>query len=42
MDDLLPRPTPDDQLELLQRITQPSGVEDHGAPEEISKEFSIS
>ena len=42
MDDVLPRPTPDAQLELLQRITRPSGVEDHGAPEEISKEFSIS
>jgi len=42
MDDVLPRPTPDAQLELLQRITQPSSVEDHGAPEEISKEFSIS
>ena len=39
MDDVLPRPTPDAQLELLQRITQPSANE---APEEISKEFSIS
>ena len=38
MDDVLPRPTPDAQLELLQRITTPAGTE---APEEINKEFSI-
>jgi len=38
MDDVLPRPTPDAQLELLQRITTPAGNE---APEEVSKEFSI-
>ena len=38
MDDVLPRPTPDAQLELLQRISTPAGNE---APEEISKEFSI-
>jgi hypothetical protein len=38
MDDVLPRPTPDAQLELLQRITTPAGNE---APAEISKEFSI-
>ena len=36
MDDVLPRPTPDAQLELLQMITTPNE-----APEEISKEFSI-
>jgi hypothetical protein len=39
MDDVLPRPTPDAQLELLQRITQPSGAE---TPEEVSSEFKIS
>ena len=39
MDDVLPRPTPDAQLELLQRITQPSGAE---APEDVSEEFKIS
>ena len=38
MDDVLPRPTPDAQLELLQRITTPASNE---APAEISKEFSI-
>ena len=39
MDDVLPRPTPDAQLELLQRITQPTGAE---APEDVSEEFKIS
>ncbi len=38
MDDVLPRPTPDAQLELLQRITTPASTE---APAEINKEFSI-
>ena len=38
MDDVLPRPTPDAQLELLQRITQPSSNE---TPSEVNKEFSI-
>jgi hypothetical protein len=39
MDDVLPRPTADAQLELLQRITTPAGNE---APEEISSEFKLS
>ena len=39
MDDVLPRPTADAQLELLQRITTPDGNE---APEEISSEFKLS
>ena len=40
MDDVLPRPTPDAQLELLQRVTQPSdGAE---APSDVDSEFSIS
>jgi len=39
MDDVLPRPTPDAQLELLQRVTTPTGNE---APEEVSSEFKLS
>jgi len=39
MDDVLARPTPDAQLELLQRVTQPAGSE---APSEVDSEFSIS
>ena len=39
MDDVLPRPTADAQLELLQRITTPDGNE---APGEISSEFKLS
>lgn len=39
MDDVLPRPTPDAQKELLERITQPGGNE---APEEVSEEFKLS
>jgi len=40
MDDVLPRPTADAQLELLQRVTQPAaGAE---APSDVDKEFSIS
>jgi hypothetical protein len=38
MDDVLPRPTPDAQLELLQRVTTPSSE----TPAEVSSEFSIS
>ncbi len=38
MDDVLPRPTPDAQLELLQRVTTPSSE----TPDEVSSEFSIS
>jgi hypothetical protein len=40
MDDVLPRPTPDAQLELLQRVTQPSEGAD--APSDVDSEFSIS
>ena len=40
MDDVLPRPTPDAQLELLQRVTQPSEGAD--APTDVDSEFSIS
>ena len=40
MDDVLARPTPDAQLELLQRVTQPAdGAE---APSDVDDEFSIS
>jgi len=39
MDDVLPRPTPDAQLELLQRVTTPAGTE---TPDEVSDEFNIS
>ena len=39
VDDVLPRPTADAQLELLQRITTPDGNE---APEEINSEFKLS
>jgi hypothetical protein len=40
MDDVLPRPTADAQLELLQRVTQPSaGAE---TPSDVDSEFSIS
>ena len=40
MDDVLPRPTADAQLELLQRVTQPAdGAE---APSDVDDEFSIS
>ena len=40
MDDVLPRPTPDAQLELLQRVTQAAaGAE---APSDVSSEFKIS
>ena len=39
MDDVLPRPTGDAQLELLQRVTTPSGTE---TPDEVSDEFNIS
>ena len=39
MDDVLPRPTADAQLELLQRVTTPTGNE---APEEINSEFKLS
>jgi len=40
MDDVLPRPTADAQLELLQRVTQPAdGAE---APSDVDSEFSIS
>ena len=39
MDDVLPRPTADAQLELLQRVTQPAGNE---APEEVNSEFKLS
>ena len=39
MDDVLPRPTADAQLELLQRITTPDGNE---APEEVSSAFKLS
>ena len=38
MDDVLPRPTPDAQLELLQRITQPETE----TPSEVNEEFSLS
>jgi len=38
MDDVLPRPTADAQLELLQRVTTPSGTD---TPDEVDKEFSI-
>ena len=38
MDDVLPRPTPDAQLELLQRITQPATE----TPSEVNEEFSLS
>ena len=40
MDDVLPRPTPDAQLELLQRVTQAAaGAE---APSDVDSEFKIS
>jgi hypothetical protein len=39
MEDVLPRPTADAQLELLQRVTTPDGNE---APEEINSEFKLS
>ena len=38
MDDVLPRPTPDAQLELLQRVTTPA----NDTPDEVSNEFKIS
>jgi hypothetical protein len=38
MDDVLPRPTADAQLELLQRVTTPS----EDTPDEVADEFSIS
>ena len=38
MDDVLPRPTPDAQLELLQRVTTPA----NDTPDEVNEEFSIS
>jgi hypothetical protein len=38
MDDVLPRPTPDAQLELLQRVTTPA----NDTPDEVSDEFKIS
>jgi hypothetical protein len=37
MDDVLPRPTADAQLELLQRVTTPND-----APEEVNSEFKLS
>ena len=40
MDDVLARPTPDAQLELLQRVTQPEGGAE--APSDVDSEFSIS
>ena len=40
MDDVLARPTADAQLELLQRVTQPS--EEAGAPSDVDNEFKIS
>jgi len=40
MDDVLARPTPDAQLELLQRVTQPAGGAE--APSDVDSEFSIS
>lgn len=39
MDDVLPRPTADAQLELLQRVTTPAGNE---TPDEVSSEFKLS
>ena len=39
MDDVLASPTPDAQLELLQRVTQPEGSE---TPSDVDSEFSIS
>ena len=39
MEYVLPRPTADAQLELLQRVTTPDGNE---APEEINSEFKLS
>ena len=39
MDDVLPRPTSDAQLELLQRVTTPAGNE---TPDEVSSEFKLS
>jgi len=39
MDDVLPRPTPDAQKELLERITQQGSTD---APEEVSEEFKLS
>ena len=38
MDDVLPRPTPDAQLELLQRVTTPA----NDTPDEVNAEFKIS
>jgi hypothetical protein len=38
MDDVLPRPTADAQLELLRRVTSDGG----DAPEEVSEEFDVS
>jgi len=38
MDDVLPRPTPDAQLELLQRVTTPASE----TPDEVNAEFKIS
>ena len=40
MDDVLPRPTADAQLELLQRVTQPEDAAE--APSDVDSEFSIS
>lgn len=40
MDDVLPRPTADAQLELLQRVTQPTDAAE--APSDVDSEFSIS
>ena len=40
MDDVLPRPTADAQLELLQRVTQPADAAE--APSDVDSEFSIS
>ena len=38
MDDVLPRPTPDAQLEFLQRVTTPASE----PPDEVNAEFKIS
>jgi hypothetical protein len=40
MDDVLPRPTADAQLELLQRVTQPGTSAE--APSDVDSEFKIS
>jgi hypothetical protein len=38
MDDVLPRPTADAQLELLRRVNDSGGE----TPEEVSEEFDVS